>query len=81
MKLELIEHLRFRIPVGVPEVDSLKIDGALAHHERLRIGSIGNQTRLIENGRHPACIAESAVQALKARVNKVELVRNGLGVC
>ena len=80
MQLELIKHLRSRIAVGVVEVDVHKIDGALLHLQVRCTWLVGHQTRLVEDGRHAACVAESAVKALKPVVDEVELVGDGVGV-
>ncbi len=46
----------------------------MLHNEVLRIGRVGHEARLVEYGRHAACIAKGAVKALQSGVDKVELV-------
>ena len=80
VQLEVVEDLGAHAAVGIPEVDSLEVDGSLAHHQGFGVGRVGYQARLVEHARHAACVAEGAVEALQAVVDEVELVGDGVGV-
>ena len=80
MQVEILEHRGFRIAVGVVEADSLEIDGAVPYHHVRRAGRVGHKPGFVKGLRHPAGIAEGAVEALQAVVDEVELVRDGVGV-
>ena len=80
MQLEVVEHVRARVAVGVPEVDALEVDGALAHLELRRAGLVVHEARLVKDDGHAARVAERAVEALQPIVDEVELIRHRVGV-
>ena len=72
MQLEVVEHVRARVAVGVPEVDALEVDGALAHLELRRAGLVVHEARLVKDDGYAARVAERAVEALQPVVDEVD---------